>query len=149
MTYTITLIPGDGVGPEISEATRRVVDATGAGIDWEVLHAGESVMAKNNGNPLPDHVLESIRRNKTALKGPITTPIATGFRSVNVALRQELELYCCVRPCKTYPGIHSRFDKVDFVIVRENMEDLYAGIEYEVGKPETLALIDSINSRFD
>ena len=148
MAYTVTLIPGDGIGPEIAEATRTVIDATGVQIDWEVQNAGERVMAKNDGNPLPNHVLESIRRNKTALKGPITTPIGTGFRSVNVAIRQELELFACLRPCKTYPGIRSRFDNVDLVIVRENMEDLYAGIEYEAGKPDTLSLIKNINSTF-
>ena len=141
--HNVTLIPGDGIGPEISEATRRVVDATGVGITWDVVEAGEGAIEKY-GTPLPDNVLESVRKNKTAIKGPITTPIGTGFRSVNVALRKDLDLYSCLRPCKSYPGIKTRFENVDFVIVRENTEDVYAGIEYEVGKPETLKLIDHI-----
>src|SRR3989304_5693853 len=103
-TYTITLIPGDGTGPEIAEATRRVLEATGVPIEWDVQHAGTEVMAQE-GTPLPERVLESIRRNKVAIKGPVTTPIGTGFRSVNVALRKSLNLYACVRPCKTYPGV--------------------------------------------
>ena len=133
MTHRVTLIPGDGIGPELAEATRRVLDATGVGFEWEVVHAGEAVMAEY-GTPLPDHVLESIRRNRVALKGPITTPVGEGFRSVNVTLRQALGLYANVRPVRTIPGIESRYDDVDLVIVRENTEDLYAGIEHMVGR---------------
>ena len=143
MAYTVTLIPGDGVGPEISEATQRVVDATGVKINWEIENAGADVMAEF-GTPLPDRVIESIRRNKIALKGPLTTPVGRGFRSVNVALRQELDLYSCLRPCKYYRGVRSRYDDVDLVIVRENMEDLYAGIEFQEGKPETAEIINDI-----
>jgi isocitrate dehydrogenase (NAD+) len=144
MTYRVTLIPGDGVGPELTEATRRVLEATGVGFEWDVQEAGADVMDKY-GTPLPEHVLESIRRNKVAIKGPITTPVGTGFRSVNVALRKELDLYCCLRPCKSYPGVRSRYEGVDIVICRENMEDLYAGIEFEQGQPETAKLIDFIS----
>lgn len=143
VAYTVTLIPGDGVGPEISEATQRVVDATGVKINWEIENAGADVMAEF-GTPLPDRVIESIRRNKVALKGPLTTPVGRGFRSVNVALRQELDLYSCLRPCKYYRGVRSRYDDVDLVIVRENMEDLYAGIEFQEGKPETAEIINDI-----
>ncbi|MBO2519843.1 isocitrate/isopropylmalate dehydrogenase family protein [Limnochorda sp.] len=135
MAHRVTLIPGDGTGPELVEAARRVIDASGASIEWEVQEAGADVMEKY-GTPLPDSVLDSIRRNRVALKGPITTPIGTGFRSVNVALRHELNLYACVRPCKLYPGVRSRYDQVDLVIVRENTEDLYAGVEFEAGSPE-------------
>jgi isocitrate dehydrogenase (NAD+) len=140
MTYRVTFIPGDGVGPELSEATRRVLEATGVGFEWDVQEAGADVMDKY-GTPLPEHVLESIRQNKVAIKGPITTPIGTGFRSVNVALRKELDLYCCLRPCKSYPGVRSRYEGVDIVICRENMEDLYAGIEFEQGTADALELI--------
>src|SRR5207247_3904183 len=119
MTHRVTFIPGDGVGPELSEATRRVLEATGVQFDWDVQEAGADVMDKY-GTPLPEHVLESIRRNGVAIKGPITTPIGTGFRSVNVALRKELDLYCCLRTCKSYPGVRSRYDGVDIVICREN-----------------------------
>src|ERR671937_1440666 len=141
MAYTVTLVPGDGVGPELSEATRRVLEATGVEFDWDVQEAGADVMDKY-GTPLPEHVLASIRENGVAIKGPITTPVGTGFRSVNVALRKELDLYCCLRPCKSYPGVRSRYEGVDIVICRENMEDLYAGIEFEQGQPETHKLID-------
>src|ERR1700730_13021933 len=141
--HTITLIPGDGVGPEVSAAARRVIDATGVDIEWEVHDAGLDVMEKF-GDPMPAHVLDSIRRNKVAIKGPLTTPIGKGIRSVNVALRRELDLYALVRPCKWYPGVRSRYDNVDLVIVRENTEDLYAGIEFAEGEPETLELIDAI-----
>jgi isocitrate dehydrogenase (NAD+) len=141
MAYRVTFIPGDGVGPELSEATRRVLEATGVEFDWDVQEAGVDVMDKY-GTPLPEHVLESIRQNKVAIKGPITTPVGTGFRSVNVALRKELDLYCCLRPCKSYKGVRSRYQDVDIVVCRENMEDLYAGIEFEMGKPETLKLIE-------
>ncbi|MEW6770473.1 MAG: isocitrate/isopropylmalate dehydrogenase family protein [Bacillota bacterium] len=129
----ITLIPGDGIGPDITTAARRVLDAAGAGIEWEVVEAGEKVVAEY-GTPLPEHVLESIKRNRVALKGPITTPVGKGFRSVNVTLRQELDLYACVRPAKTLPGIKTRYENVDLIVVRENTEDLYAGIEHRVGK---------------
>jgi isocitrate dehydrogenase (NAD+) len=146
LTYNITLIPGDGVGPEITEATTRVLEATGVKFNWELAYAGAEVMAKY-GTPLPDSVLESIRKNKVALKGPVTTPVGTGFRSVNVALRKSLDLYACVRPCKTYPGVPSPYKDVDIVIIRENTEDLYAGVEFEKGTQEAGELIDFINSR--
>lgn len=140
MTHRITLIPGDGTGPELAEAGRRVIDATGVKIDWEVVDAGVDVMEKY-GTPLPENVLESIRRNKVALKGPITTPIGTGFRSVNVALRHALDLYSCVRPCKSYPGVRSRYQDIDLVIIRENSEDLYAGIEFDLNSSEAGQII--------
>ncbi|HEX9315101.1 MAG TPA: isocitrate/isopropylmalate family dehydrogenase, partial [Actinomycetota bacterium] len=141
MPHKVTLIPGDGTGPEITEATRRVLEGTGVAFEWDVQHAGESVI-ESAGTPLPDQVLASIRRNKVAIKGPITTPVGHGFRSVNVALRKELDLYACLRPCKTYKGVRSRYDDIDIVIVRENLEDLYAGIEFQEGSPEALHLID-------
>ena len=144
MAYRVTLIPGDGTGPELTEATRRVLDATGVEIEWEVQHAGVEVM-EFAGTPLPDETLASIKRNRVALKGPITTPIGTGFRSVNVALRHELGLYACVRPCKSYPGVRSRYTEVDLVIVRENTEDLYAGIEYESGSDDARAVIATLS----
>ncbi|HEX9990042.1 MAG TPA: isocitrate/isopropylmalate dehydrogenase family protein [Chloroflexia bacterium] len=140
MTYKITLIPGDGIGPEISQATQRVIDATGVPIEWEVMDAGESAIARG-GNPLPPEVLESVRRNKVALKGPITTPVGKGFRSVNVGLRKSLDLYANVRPCKSRKGVRSRYDNIDLVVVRENTEDLYAGIEFHEGTPEVAELI--------
>jgi isocitrate dehydrogenase (NAD+) len=133
MPYRVTLIPGDGIGPELAEATRRVLDASGVAFDWEVQDAGEGVMAQY-GTPLPEHVLESIRRNKIALKGPITTPVGSGFRSVNVALRQALGLYANLRPARSIKGLQTRYEDVDLVIVRENTEDLYAGIEHMVGR---------------
>ncbi len=133
MTHRVTLIPGDGIGPELAEATRRVLDASGVRFEWEVVDAGEAVMARE-GTPLPEHVLESIRRNGVGLKGPITTPVGEGFRSVNVALRQALDLYANLRPARSLPGIETRYRDVDLVIVRENTEDLYAGIEHRVGK---------------
>ena len=133
MAHEVTLIPGDGIGPEIVEATRRVVDASGAAIDWHVVDAGQDIMGKY-GTPLPDHVLESIRQNGVALKGPITTPIGSGFRSVNVALRKELDLYVNLRPALTIPGVKSRYEGIDLVVVRENTEDLYAGVEHRVGE---------------
>src|SRR5712671_5999289 len=132
MTHRVTLIPGDGIGPELAEATRRVLDATGLEFEWETVDAGEAVIAEY-GTPLPDHVLESIRRNKVALKGPITTPVGGGFRSVNVTLRQALGLYANLRPARSIKGLQTRYDDVDLVIVRENTEDLYAGIEHMVG----------------
>ncbi|RDV84018.1 isocitrate/isopropylmalate dehydrogenase family protein [Ammonifex thiophilus] len=133
MAHRVTLIPGDGIGPEITAAARQVLDASGAEIEWEVVEAGEKVIPEY-GTPLPEHVLDSIRRNRVALKGPLTTPVGHGFRSVNVTLRQKLDLYACVRPAKTLPGIKTRFDHVDLIVVRENTEDLYAGIEHRVGK---------------
>ena len=132
MPYRVTLIPGDGIGPELAAAARRVLDASGVAFDWEVVEAGEAVMAEH-GTPLPDHVLESIRRNGVALKGPITTPIGEGFRSVNVTLRQALDLYANLRPARSIEGLETRYRDVDLVIVRENTEDLYAGIEHMVG----------------
>jgi isocitrate dehydrogenase (NAD+) len=144
--HHVTLIPGDGVGPEVSEATRRVIDATGVQVDWDVQQAGLGVM-EQYGDPMPAHVLDSIRRNKVAIKGPLTTPIGKGIRSVNVALRKELDLYALVRPCKSYPGVRSRYDDIDLVIVRENTEDIYAGIEFQEGKPETERMIDEIAER--
>ncbi len=140
MAYNVTLIPGDGIGPEVVEATRRVLEATGVVFEWDIAEAGADVMDKY-GTPLPGSVLDSVRRNKVALKGPITTPVGSGFRSVNVALRKKLDLYACVRPCKTYPGVPSPYKDVDLVVVRENVEDLYAGIEFEQGTPEALKLI--------
>jgi len=131
MAHDVTFIPGDGIGPEISEAMRRVVDSTGVDINWEDVEAGADVMDKY-GSPLPDHVLESVRRNKVAIKGPITTPVGGGFRSVNVSLRKELNLYACLRPCVSLKGVKSKFSDIDLVIVRENTEDLYAGIEREI-----------------
>lgn len=129
---TVTLIPGDGIGPEVAAATRRVVDELGADIEWDVQDAGAEVIERF-GTPLPDHVLDSIRSNKVALKGPVTTPVGTGFRSINVALRQELDLYASIRPCKLYTGVPSRFEDIDLIVVRENTEDLYEGIEFECG----------------
>jgi isocitrate dehydrogenase (NAD+) len=143
MAHRVTFIPGDGVGPELSEATRRVLEATGVGFDWDEQEAGADVMDRF-GTPLPEHVLESIRRNGVAIKGPITTPVGTGFRSVNVALRKELDLYCCLRPCKWYPGVRSRYENVDVVICRENHEDLYAGVEFEQGSSDAKQLIETI-----
>ncbi|AEG15250.1 isocitrate dehydrogenase, NAD-dependent [Desulfofundulus kuznetsovii DSM 6115] len=132
MAHKVTLIPGDGVGPEIAQAARRVIDASGTNIEWEVVEAGEALIPQY-GTPLPGYVLDSIRRNRVALKGPITTPVGGGFRSVNVTLRQELNLYANVRPARTLPGIVTRYQNVDLVVVRENTEDLYAGIEHRVG----------------
>src|SRR5438093_12079578 len=143
VTHRATFIPGDGVGPELSEATRRVLEATGVEFDWDVQEAGVDVMDKY-GTPLPEHVLESIRANGVGIKGPITTPIGTGFRSVNVALRKELDLFCCLRPCKWYKGVRTRYENVDVVIVRENHEDLYAGTQFQQGTPEAKTLIEFI-----
>jgi len=146
VAHEVTLIPGDGTGPELAEATRRVLEATGVEFDWDLQQAGADVMDQFGGNPLPEETLESIRRTGVAIKGPITTPVGGGFRSVNVGLRKALDLYGQVRPCKTYEGVRTRFDDVDLIIVRENTEDLYAGIEYEQGKPETRELIDWIEA---
>jgi isocitrate dehydrogenase (NAD+) len=151
-THKVTLIPGDGTGPELTEATRRVLEAaaatTGASFEWDQQEAGVDVM-ETAGTPLPEATLESVRRTGLAIKGPITTPIGTGFRSVNVALRYELDLYACVRPCKTYAGMRTRFEKVDVVIVRENTEDLYAGIEYEANTPDAKKVIEFLNTMQD
>ncbi len=144
MAYRVTLIPGDGTGPELTEATRRVLEATGVEFEWDVQEAGADVMEAHDGNPLPEETLASIRDTGVALKGPITTPIGTGFRSVNVALRHELNLYACLRPCKTYPGVRTRYEAVDVVIVRENTEDLYAGIEFESGSEAAQELIATL-----
>jgi isocitrate dehydrogenase (NAD+) len=133
MTHRVTLIPGDGIGPELAEATRRVLDASGIAFDWEVVDAGEACIAEY-GTPLPDHVLTSIRKNGIALKGPITTPVGEGFRSVNVTLRQTLGLYANLRPARSIKGLETRYEDIDLVIVRENTEDLYAGIEHMVGR---------------
>ncbi len=140
----VTLITGDGVGPEIAEAARRCVDATGAGINWEVVEAGSDVMERE-GTPLPDATVESIKKNGIALKAPITTPVGKGFRSINVHLRQTLDLYACLRPCKSYKGVRSKFADIDLVVVRENTEDLYAGIEFQKGKDDTADIINWIN----
>ncbi|MBS4030625.1 MAG: isocitrate/isopropylmalate dehydrogenase family protein [Clostridiales bacterium] len=140
--YKITLLPGDGIGPDITAATKKILAATGVAIEWDEYLAGESAIPEF-GTPLPEQVLTSIRKNKIALKGPLTTPIGTGFRSVNVALRKELDLYANVRPARTYEGIRSRYDNIDLVVVRENTEDLYAGVEHMVGEDaaETIKII--------
>lgn len=140
MAHNVTLIRGDGTGPELVEAAKRVLEATGVAFNWDIQEAGVDIM-ETAGTPLPPSVLESIRSNKVALKGPITTPIGGGFRSVNVALRKELNLYACIRPCKYYPGIRSKYTDVDLVIVRENTEDLYAGVEWDVNTPEAKQVI--------
>jgi isocitrate dehydrogenase (NAD+) len=136
---TVTLIPGDGIGPEVSGATRRVVDALECDIEWEVHEAGLPAI-ETHGTPLPRHTLDSIVRTGVALKGPVTTPVGTGFRSINVALRQELDLYASVRPCRLFSGVPSRFDDIDLVVVRENTEDLYEGIEFEARSEELMKL---------
>ncbi len=143
MSYKITLIPGDGIGPEVVVAAQRCIEATGVKIDWEPALAG-LIAQEKTGELLPQATLDSIKKNKVCLKGPITTPIGTGFRSVNVAIRQALDLYACLRPAKSYPGVKSYYKDIDLVIVRENTEDLYAGIEFEIGKPETEKLIEAI-----
>ncbi len=140
----ITLIPGDGIGPEITGAARRCVEATGVEIEWEIMEAGMSAMEKYN-TPLPPLVIDSIKRNKVAWKGPITTPVGEGFRSVNVALRKTLDLYICLRPYKYYPGVRTNFQGVDIVVIRENTEDLYAGIEFEEGSKKTKELLNFIH----
>jgi isocitrate dehydrogenase (NAD+) len=149
-TYTVTLIRGDGTGPELALAAQRCVDAAlastaGAGkINWRICEAGVDILAQA-GTPMPQETIESVRTSDATLKAPITTPIGTGFRSVNVQLRQELDLYACVRPCKTYKGVRSKYSGIDLVLVRENTEDLYAGVEFEMGKPATAELIETIN----
>ena len=143
MVHAVTLIPGDGTGPEITEATRRVLEATGVQFDWDLCQAGLEVLGKY-GTVLPDEVIESIRRTKVALKGPITTPVGKGFRSANVALRKKLDLYANLRPAKTYPGLRSRYEHIDLIIVRENTEDLYAGVEFQRGTPQLEEMIETI-----
>ncbi len=149
MAHTVTFIPGDGTGPEIAEATRRVLEATGVDFEWDTQEAGIDVF-EAEGNPLPEQTLDSIRRNKVAIKGPTTTPVGSGHRSINVALRKELDLYSCIRPCKAYEGVRTRYPETDIVIVRENTEDLYAGIEFEKGSEEVAKLraflTDELNS---
>ena len=140
MAYTITLIPGDGIGPEVTEATVKVLEATGIEFHWELAFGGDRAQDMY-GTPLPEYLLDSIRRNRVALKGPITTPVGSGFRSVNVALRKKLDLYACLRPCKSYPGAPSIHKDVDIVVVRENTEDLYMGIEYRRETPEAARLV--------
>src|SRR3954467_9894512 len=135
MAHTVTLIPGDGTGPELAEATRRVLDATGVAFEWDEHPAGEDVY-NEEGTPFPDRTLDSIKKNGVGIKGPTTTPVGSGFRSVNVLLRKELDLYSCIRPCKAYEGVRTRFPDTDIVIVRENTEDLYAGIEFEKDSEE-------------
>lgn len=139
--HTVTLIPGDGIGPEITEAMRRVVEATGVDIEWEIAEAGAHLM-ESKGTPLPQSTVESIKKNKVAIKGPVTTPVGSGFRSVNVQLRKELDLFVNLRPAFSLPGTGARYTDVDLVIVRENTEDLYAGVEFEEGTPEALELIE-------
>src|SRR3990167_6627896 len=143
MEHKITLIPGDGIGPEVTRAARRCIEATGINVAWEEVIAGQDAIDKYT-DTLPKNVLESIKRNKVALKGPIITPIGEGFRSVNVAIRQALGLYACVRPAKSYAGVKSHYKDIDLVIIRENSEDLYAGIEFEEGLAATKSLIDRI-----
>ena len=144
MAYNVTLIPGDGIGPEVTEATKRVLEATGVTFHWDLAYAGD--VAQNMfGTPLPDQVLESIKKDRVALKGPVTTPVASGFRSVNVALRKELDLYACLRPYKIYPGAPTLFKDVGIIVVRENTEDLYSGIEFEAGALDTARLIELVN----
>lgn len=142
----ITLITGDGIGPEIAEATKRCIDATGVQINWEIAEAGVDVMERL-GTPLPDETIESVKRNGIGLKAPITTPVGTGFRSINVHLRQALDLYACLRPCKSYKGVRSKYNDIDLVIVRENTEDCYAGIEFQKGTKDAEELIEWLNKR--
>jgi len=147
--HKITLIPGDGTGPELAESAKRCVDALGLEIEWEVMEAGSDCISKYK-TPLPDKTIDSIKRNRVALKGPITTPIGAGFRSVNVELRKRLDLYACLRPCKSYKGVRSRYENIDLVIVRENTEDLYAGIEFEKGTDDAekvIGLLESLSKK--
>jgi isocitrate dehydrogenase (NAD+) len=148
LAHTVTLIPGDGTGPEIAEATRRVLEATGVEFEWDEQEAGIDVFERE-GDPLPERTLDSVRRTKIALKGPTTTPVGSGHRSINVALRKELDLYACIRPCKAYEGVRTRFPETDIVIVRENTEDLYAGIEFEKDSPEEEKLAKFLESELD
>ena len=148
MPHSVTLITGDGTGPEITEAAKRCIDATGVQIQWDVREAGQDVF-EATGNPMPDEVIQSIKHNRVAIKAPITTPVGKGFRSVNVLLRKVLDLYACLRPCKSYKGVRSRFEDIDLVVVRENTEDLYAGIEFEQGTDEAKAIIAQIRKLDD
>ncbi len=148
MKHTITLIPGDGIGPEITRAMVKVVEATGIDIKWDTVNAGAEVY-KQEGTVLPDSVISSLKKNKVGIKGPITTPVGTGFRSVNVAMRKLFDLYACIRPCKSYPGVKSRYSGIDLVIIRENTEDLYAGVEFKKGEGDTKELIDFIRKKKD
>ena len=143
MKHKITLIPGDGIGPEIASATVSCVEATGLDVEWDIHKAGSDVMEKT-GDPLPSKVLDSVRKNKVAIKGPIITPVGKGFRSINVKMRKDLDLYACVRPCKSYKGVRSRYGDIDLVVVRENTEDLYAGIEFKKDEADTRKLIKVI-----
>jgi isocitrate dehydrogenase (NAD+) len=145
MAHQVTFIPGDGTGPELAEATRRVLEATGVEFEWDEHPAGEDVY-REEGTPFPERTLESIKRTRVGIKGPTTTPVGSGFRSINVQLRKELDLYCCIRPCKLYEGVRSHFERVDIVIVRENTEDLYAGIEFEADSEEAEKLRELISS---
>jgi isocitrate dehydrogenase (NAD+) len=147
-SYNVTLIPGDGIGPEISEATVKVLEATGVKFNWDIQEAGEDVY-KKEGTPVPERVLESIKGNKVAIKGPVTTPVGKGFRSVNVTLRQSLDLYACLRPCRSFKGARTRYENIDIVVVRENTEDLYAGIEFQKGSEEALGLIRYVEDKTD
>jgi isocitrate dehydrogenase (NAD+) len=142
--HRITFIPGDGIGPEIMEVMRKIVDATGVDIEWDVQICGEEAIEKY-GTPLPNEAIESIKRNKVAIKGPLTTPVGMGYRSINVEIRKRLDLYACIRPCKLYPGVPSRYEDVDIVVFRENLEGLYSAIEFEVGKDDTQYIIEEIN----
>ncbi len=148
MKHVITLIPGDGIGPEITETMVKVVEATGIDIEWDVVNAGAEVYRKE-GTVLPQKVIDSLKKNKVGIKGPITTPVGTGFRSVNVAMRKLFNLYACVRPCKSYQGVKSIYDNIDLVVIRENTEDLYAGIEFKKGNSETKELINFIKEKKD
>ena len=145
-TYKVTLIPGDGIGPEVTEASRRILDATGVGFEWEYRDAGMEALEKH-GDVLPETTLESVRRNGIGLKGPITTPVGSGFRSVNVGLRQALNLYANLRPGKSIKGVQAAFEDIDLVVVRENLEDTYAGVEFDTGTPEAAEVIAAINAR--
>jgi isocitrate dehydrogenase (NAD+) len=146
MKHSITLIPGDGIGPEITRAMVKVVEATGVDIKWDVVNAGAEIYEKE-GTVLPESVISSLKKNRVGIKGPITTPVGVGFRSVNVAMRKLFNLYACVRPCKSYRGVKSRYNDIDLVIIRENTEDLYSGIEFEKGKVETKELIDFVKEK--
>jgi isocitrate dehydrogenase (NAD+) len=148
LTHTVTLIPGDGTGPELAEATRRVLEATGVEFEWDLQEAGVDVY-EAEGNPLPERTLDSIRKNGIAIKGPTTTPVGSGFRSINVALRKEFDLYACLRPCKAYEGVRTRYPETDIVIFRENTEDLYAGIEFEKGSQEVEKLRNFLADELD
>src|SRR5580698_5196995 len=139
MAHEVTFIPGDGTGPELAEATRRVLEATGVQFNWDRQEAGIDEF-EAHGNPFPDATLDSLLRNGVGIKGPTTTPVGSGFRSVNVLLRKKLDLFACLRPCKAYEGVRTRYPETDVVIVRENTEDLYAGIEFEIGTPENARL---------